>query len=179
MNKEKELRKVYLAPGYGYAVFPLDWPILNPDEAEKAKYVYCGRSMNAERYGVPSIVIYYSPVSYWDVPARDAECNRMDSLFTQFSETCMDAFLNHQVQEKRVIDENGERVFVNKDEWAESFVLFHEELPVIGAKLPFCDSGVYNFKYDAHVVRPEGYDYADEDRVAGVSEENEWKGMYL
>ena len=176
--KEDHLIQVPLAPGFGCAILPEDWPILNMEDAADARYVYCGRSMNAAKYGVPPMVVYFSPVSYWDTPARDAECDHMDSLFTQYSKACENAYLHHQVTEKWITDESGRSVCLNREEWAESFFLFHDGLPVDGAKLPYCDDSIYKAFHGAHIVRPDGYGYEDEDRVAQVSPENNWEGIY-
>lgn len=175
---ENGLKRVFLQRGYGYAEFPENWPVLNEEEACRSRYVYCCRSVNAVKYGVSPFFIYFSPISYWDVPARDLECDRMDSLIMKHSKACKDAFLYHQVREKWDVDASGQRVLVNKAEVSEAFVPFHEELPVVGSKLPFGDDDKYNNIYEAHVIRPEGYDYADENRVANVSPENKWKGKY-
>ena len=176
--KEDRLIKAPLAPGFGYAILPEDWPILNMEDAAGSRYVYCGRSMNAAKYGVPPMVVYFSPVSYWDTPARDAECDRMDSLFAQYSKACEDAYLHHQVTEKWIRAESGRSVCLNREEWAESFFLFHEELAVVGSKLPYSEYNKYNFHHGARVERPDGYRFKDEDRVAQVSPENNWKGIY-
>ena len=177
--KDEDLLRVSLAPGYGYAILPKDWPILNIEYAASAKYVYCGRSMNAAKYGVPPMVVYFSQASYWDIPARDTECARMDALFMKYSKACEDAFSHHQVTEKWISDDSGQRICLNREEWAESFFLFHEDFPVVGSMLPYCDStSIRRFHHLGFIIRPDEYDYADENRVAEVSEENNWKGKY-
>ncbi len=177
MCVNENLRKIDLAPGYGYAIIPKDWPVLNLADAARSKYVYCGRAMNAMKYGVPPMVVYFSPISYWDIPARDSECDRMDSFYVEYSDACKDAFLHHQVAEEWIRDESGRHICLNRDEWAESFLLFHDGLPIDGAKLPYHESS-YKLLDEAHIVRPAGYGYEDEDHVAQVSEENGWEGIY-
>lgn len=176
--KEENFISVPLAPDYGYAMIPKDWPILNEEDAAESRYVYCGRSMNAAKYGVPPMVVYFSQVSYWDTPARDAECERMDFLFQQYNMACENAYLHHQISEKWIRDKSGRNVCLNLKEWAASFFLFHEGLPVDGAKLPYCEPSAYQFFHGAHIVRPDGYGYEDEDRVAQVLLENQRKGIY-
>lgn len=176
--KKEDLIRIPLAPGYGHVILPKYWPVLNLEDAASSMYVYCGRAMNAAKYGVPPMIVYFSPVSYWDTPARDAECDRMDSLFMQYNKACEDAYLNHQITEKWITDKSGQRFCLNREEWAESFFLFHDGLPVEGAKLPYCEPSAYRFFHGAHIVRPNGYRYEDENRVAQVSPENNWEGIY-
>lgn len=156
----ESMRRSNLARGYGYAIYPRSWVVLNEPEIPHSKYAYVFEARNAEQYNVP-IFIYFSGICYWDIPARDKECAKMDDLIKRYSEDCANAF-KCQVKEIYETDETGRSVWINREEWANSFVPAHFMLPIKGSTLPYCDSASY--PYDAYIVRPHGYDYEKDNR---------------
>ena len=157
------LRRISLSKGYGYALFPKEWIVLNEEDAASSKYAYVFEGRNGEKYGVPHF-IYFSEICYYDRPARDAVCEEIKDLVRKHSRACDNAF-RHQVEARYEEDEDGHSVFVNMDEWDRSFVpgVFH--LPIDGASYLFSHTYTRDYLFGAHIVRPNGYDFAEENLI--------------
>ena len=157
LESDTNLNVIKLADGYGDAVIPNDWTVLNEDEASSSKYAYVFEARNGAKYGVGHFV-YFGNEPYVTEQLKA----KVVKYVYESSESIRSAFTN---QFTEPVMTNFQFDASKLHQWSNSFVPAVYMLPIENAKNHMLLYGSNGFPYDAHIRRPDGYDFSRDDEI--------------
>lgn len=155
IQAQSTLKITKLAEGFGDAIYPRDWIVLNESDASQSQYAYIFEGRNGSHYGVGHYIYFGNS------PAVTDELREKIFRLVRASSYNADKAFQSQVNEDVLID--GQFDADKLSAWKQSFTPGVFLMPVENAKnhIQFYSDNGYPF--GAHIRRPEGYNFAQDD----------------
>lgn len=135
-DPEPAMRRIDLAPGRGYVIFPEDWVVLNENSAKFSSYVYVMETRNHKEYQMPHILVFSEKEKL-----SDDDCD----MFTKAIKG-MDQHYNDVLARSIELRKGSDGMFINSEEHLAS--PYPGYFRIMDSGLPYAD-----YPYNAMVIR--------------------------